>query len=173
MIRYTTAMTDAARRATDFPAFCRAAPPDPINLTRQPRGHFLAIALLPNFIQSIRAQYRATTEYKIAALALAAGLYASDHQGAWPTQTDQLLPQYLPYIPFDPMAPDGQPLHLKSANGAAQIYSTGEDATDDGGSTVPNPNNPNSANPDRWTRRDVVITLRRARPTTTPAKTLD
>lgn len=166
MIRYTTAMTDAARRATDFPAFCRAAPPDPaIALAHQPRGHFLAIALLPDFIHSIRAHYRATTQCRLAAIACAAGLYAADHQGTFPTAADQLVPQYLPYVPFDPMAQSGQPLHLKSASdGVAQIYSTGEDAIDDGRSTVPS--NPNSASSDRWTQRDVVITLKRLPPPT-------
>jgi hypothetical protein len=166
MIRYTSAMTDAARRATDFPAFCRAAPPDPaIVLAHQPRGHFLAIALIPDFTRFIGAQYRATTQCRIAAVALAAGLYAADHQGIFPTAADQLVPQYLPYIPFDPMAQSGQPLHLKSASdGTTRIYSVGQDGIDDGGSTVPT--NPSSASSDRWTQRDLVITLKRLPPAT-------
>ncbi|MDB5323924.1 MAG: hypothetical protein JWN40_5555 [Phycisphaerales bacterium] len=168
MVRYASAMTDAARRAADWPAFMRTAPPDPIGLALQPRGHFLAIALLPDFRQSIGAQYRAMTECRIAAIALAAGTYAGERAGAWPAGAEQLVGAYLPYVPFDPMAAGGRPLRLVSAAEGAVVYSVGSDGVDDGGSAV-TPAGWNGRAAGDWERRDFVVTLKRRPPTTMPA----
>jgi hypothetical protein len=166
MVRYASAMTDSARRAADWPAFMRTAPPDPIGLALQPRGHFLAIALLPDFRQSIGAQYRAMTECRIAAIALAAGTYAGERAGAWPAGAEQLVGAYLPYVPFDPMAAGGRPLRLVSAAAGALIYGVGSDGVDDGGSAV-TPAGWNGRAAGDWERRDFVVTLKRPRPPTT------
>ena len=167
LVRYATAVTNAARSSEDWPAFLAAAPPEPAVLFAYPRLHFLAVSLLPDVRWYLRGHYRAATETRLAAIALAAGWYAAEHDGKLPAKLDDLKPAYLPYLPHDPMAPGGKQLRLarSEATGKTVIYSVGDDALDDGGSTV----TAAGAKAGPWERRDFVVRLSRPAPTTAPA----
>ena len=53
---------------------------------------------------------RTKLQRRAAAIALAVHLYRVDHDDAMPEALDALVPEYLPAVPRDPMAPDGRPL---------------------------------------------------------------
>ena len=163
MIRYATATIVAARSAGDWPAFVAAAPVDPFELLRA-RTHFLARAILPDYKLLILDHYRALTECRLAAVALAASQYRNDHAGATLWSLQDLVPGYLPYGPFDPMAAGNKPLRLIVSPDRTAIYSVGDDGVDDGGSEVipvPAGNAARVADDSPWARRDVVMRLDR------------
>ena len=51
--------------------------------------------------------------------------------GKYPEQFDDLVPDFIAYVPLDPF--DGKPIRLKRADGKIVIYSIGPDEIDDGG----------------------------------------
>ena len=54
--------------------------------------------------------------------------------GEFPATMEQLVPDFLDVVPFDPMSDDGAPLnYLRDVNGEAMIWSLGLDGKDDGG----------------------------------------
>ncbi len=56
------------------------------------------------------------------ALVLAISLYRADHEGACPTTLDDLVPHYLPAVPFDPLARTRRPfLYMQLPDGSAFI----------------------------------------------------
>lgn len=63
-------------------------------------------------------------------LALASAAYKAK-TGAYPSDMDQLVPEYISDIPKDPF--DGKPLKVASVEGGLTIYSIGSDFKDDGG----------------------------------------
>jgi hypothetical protein len=76
---------------------------------------------------------------RMAALCLAIRLYRIDHAGEFPDRLDQLVPDYLPLVPVDPLASDGRPLAYRRSPEPI-IYSVGADGANDGSqkeSTVP------------------------------------
>jgi hypothetical protein len=81
-------------------------------------------------------------------VALAAERYRQK-RGNWPQSLADLVPKHLSAVPLDPF--DGKPLRYRRTDTGAIIYSTGEDAHDDGGDPrqPPNGNRP----------RDLVFTL--------------
>lgn len=81
--------------------------------------------------------YRMQTDNRAAAIALAMRLYQADHDGAMPATLDDLVPQYLPALPADPMKPTGGPFGYTVLAGLPVIYSVGADGIDDGGSVEP------------------------------------
>jgi hypothetical protein len=162
MVRYVSATTEAARRSSDWPAFVRNAPPEPVEPALHPRRHFLAVALMPDLKRYICGQYRAVTECRLAAVALAAAAYAREHEGAMPAALDQLAGDYLPYVPFDPMAAGERPLRLGKWPDGAVVYSVGDDGVDDGGSEVVPVTDLAAMRAARdWERRDFVVRLTR------------
>jgi hypothetical protein len=81
---------------------------------------------------------RATAEKRMVAVSLAAQLYRADHNGAWPPSLDALVPQYLPHVPRDPLAPDDKPLGYVLVKGGLPgdsdrplVYSVGANGRDD------------------------------------------
>ena len=72
-------------------------------------------------------------ERHLAAVALAARLYAIDHEGGLPSKLDQLVPTYLPSVPSDPLAPIDRPLSYVSPI----VYSFGWNGIDNGGAISP------------------------------------
>jgi hypothetical protein len=162
MVRYVSAMTEAARRSTDWPTFVRNSPPEPVEPALHPRRHFLAVALMPDLKRYLCGQYRAVAECRLAAVALAAAAYAREHDGAMPAALDQLVGAYLPYVPFDPMAAGERPLRLGERADGAVVYSVGDDGVDDGGSEVVPVTDLAAVRAARdWERRDFVVRLTR------------
>lgn len=158
LVQYMSKMIAAAKFSADWPEFCQNLPPIPRELVQNPRAHLMARSLLPDFSQYLLGQYRAMTECRIAAVALAAGAYAQNHRGAMPASLTELTPTYLPYVPFDPMAGGGKPLHWAGTAEQRIIYSAGDDGVDDGGSEV-SPAPAYGAPTGPWDRRDFVIRL--------------
>jgi hypothetical protein len=105
--------------------------------------------------------FRWKTDRRAAAIALAIALYRSDHNGAWPDSLQQLVPNYLPAVPLDPMAPDGARFRFIGLRATTQpiIYAVGQDGSDDGGSTRPSRASWDPVDP--WTTRDTVYHLTR------------
>lgn len=164
-----TKMISAAKFSADWPEFCQNLPQIPRDLVENPRGHLMARSLLPDFSRYLLGQYRAMTECRIAAAALAAGWYAQNHGGAMPGSLSELTPRYLPYVPFDPMAGGGKPLYWGGSAEKRLIYSVGDDGVDDGGSEV-SPAAAYGAGAGPWDRRDFVVRLNRRAAATRPTK---
>ncbi len=83
---------------------------------------------------------RATANRRLAAVAVAVRLYRIDHAGRLPGALADLVPQYLPVVPVDPMRGDGGPLgyaptYAPPGGGppSPRVYSVGRDGADDGG----------------------------------------
>jgi hypothetical protein len=97
MLDFHSALIPATRydRLPDF----RAAEPPPSSVTRSQ----LAQGLLPSYDRAAFAYYAALTELRLGAAALAVRAYAADHNGALPAALTELVPQYLPAVPGDPL----------------------------------------------------------------------
>jgi hypothetical protein len=76
--------------------------------------------------------YAASAERRMAAVILAIRLYYLD-RGVYPRALSELVPDYLPAVPLDPMAADARPLgYILAARGARPVvYSVGMDGRDD------------------------------------------
>ena len=170
LVRYMSTLANAAKYSADWPEFCQNAPPDAVELLRNQSGHLIANRLLPDLPRVIRVNYRASAECRLAGLALAAAWYAGDRAGVMPASLEELKPNYLPYVPFDPMAGGGKPLRLGGVAERRVIYSVGDDGVDDGGSEVA-PASHYGAGPGAgtWDRRDFVVRLTRRPAVTKPA----
>jgi hypothetical protein len=122
-----------AASAPDWPAAQHQMPtalPTLINSHRY--YHLLAGILIPNFKNAVETEYGAKSVRRLAAVALAARLFAADHGGQLPRSLKDLSPMYLPGIPIDPMS--GHPLLYKSD--PPRFYSIGGDGVDHGGTPV-------------------------------------
>jgi hypothetical protein len=172
LVRYMSEMLDAAKNSADWPGFLNHAPADPVELVKSPRSHLIANMLLPDLLRYMRGQYRAITECRLAAMALAAGWHAGEHQGVLPGSLEELKPGYLPYVPFDPMAAAGSPLRLGGVAERRVIYSVGDDGVDDKGSEAVLPTRYGAAGgAGPWDRRDFVVRLTVRKAATMPATT--
>jgi len=158
MIRYTTDVIAAADAAPDWPAYRRAAPPVPAEIRQRPWRHLLASTMLPSLDRAIETDFRSATERRLLAVALAARLYAVDHDGRMPARLEDLVPTYLPRVPLDAMA-DASPLRYVADADDPLVYSVGTNGADDGGND--NPVRPNQVDAGRWQRIDAVLHLRR------------
>lgn len=83
--------------------------------------------------------HRAVCDQRMAAIMLAFRLYVLDHS-RYPQTLQDLVPEYLPTMPPDPMAPDGRPFgYFIAADGKRPIlYSVGEDGVDQTKGRAPN-----------------------------------
>jgi len=91
--------------------------------------HLFVSILAPSFEKAVKVDFRARTQRRLALVALAARLYAADHNDQLPASLDDLVPNYLPAIPMDGMS--GKPLLFKTD--PPRVYSVGDDGVDDGG----------------------------------------
>jgi hypothetical protein len=71
--------------------------------------------------------------------------------GKLPTSLEELVPEFLPAVPYDYMSATPLRYRLKP-DGSYVLYSVGEDGKDDGGDPTPTP----GASPGLWGGRDVV-----------------
>jgi hypothetical protein len=119
--------------------------------------------LLPYWVHSDRAvlqQDRLIAERRIAAIVLAARLYAIEHEGRLPASLQDLTPAYLPAgVPLDPFSADGGPLSYLPNHDPPIVYSVGYNGVDDGGSTKILFKR-RSIGPDEWETADAVFPLR-------------
>ena len=81
------------------------------------------------------AHYLGLAERRLMATALAIRLYELDH-GRRPETLDQLVPEYLPAVPIDPLAADGRRMCYRPDADSPVVYSVGPDQADNGGVLV-------------------------------------
>lgn len=160
----------SAIKAFDLPNWPAASAALP---TPQPMGDLSALDDFERFLsgsqnfsaRAARADFQMMTEQRAAAIALALRLYRFDHDGKWPQTLKELVPNYLPALPADPMAADGRSFGYHPHAVPPVIYSVGFDGIDDGGTSLPDESNGQY----RWTRADAVFPLEPIPPTTLPA----
>jgi len=106
-LKHMTKLASAAEAGANLPDFQRrwknsGAEAELNSMSR------LSRMLAPALEGSIRPHYYSLAQSRLAATAIAIKLYELDH-GRRPAQLAELVPQYLPAIPLDPMT-DGQPI---------------------------------------------------------------
>ena len=137
-IENITALDEAARE-TDWPAAKAKLPPPSqskspaVNWTRPFSG-----ILSPSLIRALELDYRARAMRKMAATALAIRLYEIDH-GRRPNELGELVPEYLPAVPPDPLAAGGAPLGYIRDGDYPRLYSVGSNGVDEAGRYAENP----------------------------------
>ncbi len=122
---------DVLRRASLAANYPAAAAMFPKPGSVESRVEYLRNHLLPSLLLSVKKEFRALAERRVAAVALALRLYAADHAGRLPAALAEMVPVYLPAIPADPFAADGRALGWRAAP-RALVYGVGEDGKDDG-----------------------------------------
>jgi hypothetical protein len=73
---------------------------------------------------------KADAQRDVLKTALAASRYKAKN-GAYPEKLDELVTDFLPFVPIDPF--DGKPIRFKKTDGKYLVYSVGRDGIDDGG----------------------------------------
>lgn len=152
MARHVTALL-AALDAPDWPTFDRRTAAPSAALATPSRSQFLVAMAAPSLHRGVEMSYRARADRRMAAVALAARLYALDHAGRLPATLDDLVPTYLPSVPRDPMAAGNRPLGYVADGDRPRVYNVGEDGADDGGND-PDPKLP------RYERAQVADDVR-------------
>ncbi len=122
--------------------------------------HDFAQLLGASYDRAILTQYRAITDGRLAATALALRLYAVDHYGERPPTLAQLVPTYLTAPLVDPFASDGAALKYLQRAIDPILYSLDENMIDDGGSENPKTSGL-SPKQGRWASLDAVMHLTR------------
>lgn len=113
----------------------------------------------------VQITFQTITDRRAAAIELALHLYRFDHGGKLPGKLSQLVPDYLPTLPADPMAADGRSFGYRLDAQPPVIYSVGLDGADDGGTSLPDDANHQY----RWKQHDAVYPLQPLPPATQPA----
>ena len=92
---------------------------------------YMTTALLyPATSSATKAMATGQAGLVVAETLLAAQRYQLAH-GQYPNQVEELVPEFLPRVPLDPL--DGKPLRYKLSNGWPVVWSLGSDLVDDGG----------------------------------------
>lgn len=112
-------------RVQEILAATREAITDPVQLEL-----FEAGARLDDLLEEVLRVLRGRAALSCALLAVAAERYRLKH-GHWPQRSDDLLPDFLSVVPFDPF--DGKPLRTKRTEQGIIIYSVGDNGRDDAG----------------------------------------
>jgi hypothetical protein len=68
----------------------------------------------------VEIEFRVVSQFRMAAISLAANLYHADHN-RWPPDLKSLVPKYLPAIPDDPFYPTPHPLGYIVLNGSRPL----------------------------------------------------
>jgi hypothetical protein len=159
-------LEDATERikqpAADWPSWRTSSSPC------RDRGNIFVAMTRDNFVMALEHTayfgFLQQTEKRLCALALAARIYASQHDESFPIELRDLVPTYIPSVPLDPMT-SGEPLKYGVAPSPI-VYSAGENGVDEGGSEQPDdPRNSDS----RWNRKDLVLHLTRRQRTSPEA----
>lgn len=151
MLNYLTDARKTFEATSDYPTFkAKHAPlPPELGPTAKGMGKFLS----PSVDRLALTHYRGVTDRKLAAIALAMRSYAAAHDGKLPGKLEELVPEYLPSVPGDPMAAGAA---LKYLPEKKIVYSVGDDGQDDGGSTKPAGAAKGRA---RWQLKDAILNL--------------
>lgn len=154
MVDHMTAVIAAADSATLPEAKTRLPPPQKRSFLNQ-----MAYMLMASNDPILESHFRSSTDRRLAAIALAVRWFAVEHQGQLPTTLDELVPAYLPRVPFDPMAIEQKPLRYRLREEEAILWSVGTDGIDEEGNE--GPINARHSIGVRWHMKDRVIPLYR------------
>jgi hypothetical protein len=126
-----------------------------------PDLHVFARILSPMNDRRVRLHFHAITQRHLAAAALALRCYALEHDNRLPTELDDLVPDYLPALPTDPMAAAGRTLGYRPGPVDPVVYSVGDDGIDDLGDETSRYGKPLSVHASwrRWETEDAVVHL--------------
>lgn len=89
-------------------------------------SHLLLPALSRSYISFVRGEVR----HRLADMAVAVAAYRAKN-GKYPSQAQDLVPDFISEVPIDPY--DNKPLRLVSTASGVTLYSIGEDMKDDSG----------------------------------------
>ncbi len=96
-------------------------------------GRTLATVMVPGVAEN-RTRYHAyLATLRGTQLFLAVCAFREEHGGQLPKTLEELVPAYLPKLPADPFAKDGQTFRYRVEQNRWVIYSIGPDQKDDGG----------------------------------------
>jgi hypothetical protein len=158
LIRYTTAIAEAAKASADLQTLKQKLPRIPPEAVGGDRSqHPIFPLIFPAPLGPLKVDYRVEAEAAMAAVALAVRSYVVDHPGERPKTLDDLVPQYLRAVPRDPMAVD-QPLQYNPSPKHFIVYSVGEDGTNEGG-TETDRTKKGVTPAGRWQAFDAVVHL--------------
>jgi hypothetical protein len=125
-------------RAADqenWPAAQRSLLPDPVTVSHDGAAGIARVfsrMLTPSFAAALKQQYVAMTNRRFAATALAIRVYELEH-GRRPAALADLVPEYLPAVPLDPLDPNDGPLRYTPDAPWPLLYSVGQNGIDEGG----------------------------------------
>lgn len=156
MADFTTKLQRAAEQSPDYPTFKKNEPPMPPEVGGASPFHVLIRVMMPSFDRAVQRHFQARADRRMAATVLAIRLYQADHDGQLPAKLEDLVPNYLPAVPVDPMAA-GRPIRYVRDNDRPRVYSAGENGTDEGGSDKPTVTRKVVT---RWDREDAIYDLK-------------
>lgn len=134
MTAYTTALMRATGSSADLATY-RQKLPDQSVIKGSPR-YLLASILVPSLDRAGEQHYRVLADRRLAATVLACRWFAADHDGRLPRTLEELVPEYLPAVPIDPLAAGGKPLGYVGPDkdpDKPRVYSVGPNGIDQGG----------------------------------------
>lgn len=132
-VRFCSALVEGGKKP-NWPSARAVFPPKPRDwsplerLMRPVSGLILA-----SLDRVVFLHFRALVETRMAAITLAIRMYETDHGGR-PEALAELVPEYLPAVPLDPLAAADRPIGYLPDAPKPLLYSVGENGTDDGGS---------------------------------------
>jgi hypothetical protein len=122
----------AAVDQPNYPAAKAAfsAPPSGTNLAAP--SQLFRLMLTPSLLRATETHFRVVADRRMAAVSLATRLYQIDHGGKYPASLNELVSEYLPYVPLDPLAGNNRRLgYVLAENGKRPIvYSISTNTTD-------------------------------------------
>ena len=158
LMRFMNEVVEAGGEVDDWPAFLARVPQDePAELNRNLWRHTFAAVLLTSIHRASESHYRIVGYRHLAAAALAARLYALDHDGDLPPSLEALVPRYMPRVPLDTMAAGGRPIRYVPDPERPRVYHVGPNGIDDGGRD----RDPGATREENDRVRDEVVYLRR------------
>jgi hypothetical protein len=156
MLHHTTGIIDALEKSADYLTYYAIRPAIPRESRRHSKLHLLAASFVMSPDYHVQMHFRALTDRRLAAAALAIRWYTLDHHGQFPQSLTDLTPKYLPSAPLDPFT-DSQPLRYDPHR--RLLWSVGENQTDDNASEIRLPSAKNYSVFNPWTLRDRVVHL--------------
>ena len=123
---------DAAGQTNDLPALEAQLAARPNEIEASPRWYALGRLMTPPRAMP-EHHYEAIAYRRMAAALLAVALYKADHGGGLPRTLVELVPEYLPAVPIDPMTAGGKPIGYVPDLKRPYVYNAGENRRDDGG----------------------------------------
>ncbi|HZN66355.1 MAG TPA: hypothetical protein VFB66_13785 [Tepidisphaeraceae bacterium] len=160
IVSHTTKVMHASAGSADLPAY-RQKVPAKLPAYLDSRRYFLANILLPGIDRATDQQFRILADRRLAAVALACRLYAVEHDGRLPRKLQDLVPDYLPAVPLDPLAAGGRPLGYVGPDEDPEkprVYSVGPNGIDQRGA---DPDRRRTRHRDYEAQRDEVRYLKR------------